>query len=38
MLVMQAYRYALDLTPAQQRLVAAHAGAARFAYNWRSPG
>jgi ribosomal protein S27AE len=23
---MQAYRYALDLTPAQQRLVAAHAG------------
>jgi hypothetical protein len=27
MLVMQAYRYALDLTPTQQRLVAAHAGA-----------
>jgi hypothetical protein len=34
MLVMQAYRYALDLSPAQQRVVAAHAGAARFAYNW----
>jgi IS605 OrfB family transposase len=34
MLVMQAYRYALDLTPRQERLVAAHAGAARFAYNW----
>jgi transposase len=31
---MQAYRYARGLTPAQQRLVAAHAGAARFAYNW----
>jgi transposase len=34
MLVMLAYRYALDLTPAQQRPVAAHAGAARFAFNW----
>jgi transposase len=34
MLVVQAYRYALDLTPGQQRLVVAHAGAARFAYNW----
>jgi IS605 OrfB family transposase len=30
----QAYRYALDLTPAQQRMVLAHAGAARVAYNW----
>jgi IS605 OrfB family transposase len=30
----QAYRYALDLTPAQQRQVLAHAGAARVAHNW----
>ncbi|MFG3602691.1 IS607 family element RNA-guided endonuclease TnpB [Micromonospora chersina] len=30
----QAYRYALDLTPAQERAVLAHAGAARFAHNW----
>jgi IS605 OrfB family transposase len=34
MLVVQAYRYALDLTPTQQRVVLAHAGAARFAFNW----
>jgi hypothetical protein len=32
--VREAYRYALDLIPTQQRLVAAHAGVARFAYNW----
>jgi putative transposase len=32
--VMQAYRFALDPTPAQQRSLAVHAGAARFAYNW----
>ncbi|MGC5020157.1 IS607 family element RNA-guided endonuclease TnpB [Micromonospora sp. DT47] len=32
--VIQAYRFALDLTPAQQREVLAHAGAARKAYNW----
>ena len=30
----QAYRFALDLTPGQRRQVWAHAGAARFAYNW----
>ncbi|MFG2056123.1 IS607 family element RNA-guided endonuclease TnpB [Micromonospora sp. NPDC048930] len=31
---MQAYRFALDLAPSQQRAVLAHAGAARVAYNW----
>jgi len=31
---MQAYRFALDLTPGQQRAVLGHAGAARVAYNW----
>lgn len=31
--VAQAYRYALDPTPAQQRALAAHAGAARFCFN-----
>jgi len=30
----QAYRYALDLTPTQQRGVLAQAGAARVAHNW----
>jgi IS605 OrfB family transposase len=30
----QAYRFALDLTPAQERMVLAHAGAARVAHNW----
>ncbi|MGW5670740.1 IS607 family element RNA-guided endonuclease TnpB [Micromonospora sp. NPDC003776] len=30
----QAYRFALDLTPAQERSVLAHAGAARVAHNW----
>ncbi|MFU8854207.1 IS607 family element RNA-guided endonuclease TnpB [Micromonospora sp. SL1-18] len=30
----QAYRFALDLTAAQERVVLAHAGAARVAYNW----
>lgn len=30
----QAYRFALDLTPAQERDVLRHAGAARVAYNW----
>ncbi|WP_250033585.1 IS607 family element RNA-guided endonuclease TnpB [Paractinoplanes maris] len=34
MKVTQAYRYALDLTPTQQRTVLAHAGAARVAHNW----
>jgi IS605 OrfB family transposase len=34
MKVVQAYRYALDLTPAQERDVLAHAGAVRVAHNW----
>ncbi|WP_245718776.1 IS607 family element RNA-guided endonuclease TnpB [Micromonospora rhizosphaerae] len=32
--VVQAYRFALDLTPRQERVVLAHAGAARLAHNW----
>jgi putative transposase len=32
--VTQAYRFALDPTPAQERTLASHAGAARFAFNW----
>jgi putative transposase len=32
--VTQAYRFALDPTPRQQRTLASHSGAARFAYNW----
>jgi putative transposase len=32
--VMQAYRFALDPTPAQERMLRSHAGAARFAWNW----
>ncbi|HEX6683583.1 MAG TPA: IS607 family element RNA-guided endonuclease TnpB [Candidatus Limnocylindrales bacterium] len=32
--VNQAYRYALDPTPGQERGLARHAGAARFAFNW----
>ncbi|MGC5021904.1 IS607 family element RNA-guided endonuclease TnpB [Micromonospora sp. DT47] len=32
--VVQAYRFALDLTPTQRRAVLAHAGAARVAHNW----
>ena len=31
--VAQAYRFALDPTPAQERALASHAGAARFAHN-----
>ncbi|MFG3421459.1 IS607 family element RNA-guided endonuclease TnpB [Micromonospora sp. NPDC048063] len=34
MKTVQAYRYAIDLTPAQERAVLAHAGAARVAHNW----
>lgn len=34
MRTIQAYRYALDLNPSQQRAVLAHAGAARVAHNW----
>ncbi|MFI5912171.1 helix-turn-helix domain-containing protein [Dactylosporangium sp. NPDC051541] len=34
MKTLQAYRFALDLTPGQERAVLAHAGAARVAHNW----
>ncbi|SCE89338.1 putative transposase [Micromonospora haikouensis] len=34
MRTIQAYRFALDLSPAQERAVLAHAGAARVAHNW----
>ncbi|MEQ4305893.1 IS607 family element RNA-guided endonuclease TnpB [Plantactinospora sp. B6F1] len=34
MKAIQAYRFALDLTPGQERDVLAHAGAARVAHNW----
>ncbi|WP_440106113.1 helix-turn-helix domain-containing protein [Streptosporangium sp. H16] len=34
MRVHQAYRYALDPTPEQVRLLASHCGASRFAFNW----
>ena len=34
MKTIQAYRCALDLTPAQERQALAHAGAARVAHNW----
>lgn len=34
MRTIQAYRFALDLTPSQERAVLAHAGAARVAHNW----
>lgn len=34
MKTVQAYRFALDLTPGQERNVLAHAGAARLAHNW----
>ena len=32
--VTQAYRFALDPTKAQSRVLASHCGAARVAYNW----
>ena len=32
--VTQAYRFALKPTPAQERALRSHAGAARFAWNW----
>ena len=32
--VIQAYRFALDPAPAQERMPGSHAGAARFAWNW----
>jgi putative transposase len=31
---MQAFRFALDPSPAQERALQSHAGAARFAWNW----
>ncbi|SNY40362.1 putative transposase [Paractinoplanes atraurantiacus] len=34
MKAIQAYRFALDLTPSQERDAYAHAGAARVAHNW----
>ncbi|MEH1013319.1 IS607 family element RNA-guided endonuclease TnpB [Micromonospora sp. CPCC 206060] len=34
MTTIQAYRFALDLTPGQERAVLAHVGAARVAHNW----
>ena len=34
MKVRQAYRFALDPTPAQELALRSHAGAARFAWNW----
>ncbi len=34
MKVHQAYRFALDPAPAQERMLRSHAGAARFAWNW----
>jgi putative transposase len=34
MLVTQAYKFALDPTPRQQRSLRSHCGAARYAYNW----
>jgi len=32
--IQQAYKFALDPTPRQARMLASHAGGARFAYNW----
>jgi putative transposase len=32
--VVQAYRFALDPSPGQERALRSHAGAARFAWNW----
>jgi putative transposase len=34
MIVIQAYRFALQPTPAQERVLRSHAGASRFAWNW----
>ncbi|QBS37307.1 transposase [Thermaerobacter sp. FW80] len=34
MKVLQAYRFALDPTPRQERALASHVGARRFAFNW----
>ena len=32
--MVQAYRFALDPSPAQERALRSHAGASRFAWNW----
>ena len=34
MKVNQAYKFALDPAPVQERMLRSHAGAARFAWNW----
>jgi putative transposase len=34
MKVTQAYRFALEPSPRHERMLASHAGAARFAWNW----
>ena len=34
MVIVQAYRFALDPAPGQERALRSHAGAARFAWNW----
>ncbi|TVZ00893.1 hypothetical protein EAS64_36770, partial [Trebonia kvetii] len=34
MVIVQAYRFALDPTRGQERALRSHAGAARFAWNW----
>ena len=34
MVIVQAYRFALDPSPGQERALRSHAGAARFAWNW----
>ncbi len=33
-MTLQAYRFALDPTPAQDRALRSHCGGARFAFNW----
>jgi hypothetical protein len=33
-MIQQAYKFALDLTPRQARMLASHAGARRYVYNW----
>lgn len=32
--IQQAFKFALDATPRQQRMFSSHAGGARYAYNW----
>lgn len=33
-MTLQAYRFALDPAPAQDRVLRSHCGGARFAFNW----